>query len=143
MSGGKCKCATCPDDRVFCFRCEPQRYTYCNLCQSGNPILKGGTGLCDPCWELNRRVRERPDLAEKVLERVEVKLAAERPEREPPRFGREFLIDALNKALDFARNLDKSPCAAGALEDQLEFLLDALEYDRVDCGRGAPGRRKP
>ena len=37
----------------------------CRIC--GEMEAFDGTNLCDPCWELERRIKERPDLALKIL----------------------------------------------------------------------------
>lgn len=37
----------------------------CGLC--GRPTPMTGTRRCDPCWELEWRVRDAPDVARKVL----------------------------------------------------------------------------
>lgn len=37
----------------------------CRLC--GELTMRAQTQLCDPCWELERRVLDRPELALKIL----------------------------------------------------------------------------
>lgn len=40
----------------------------CGLCGTPTPML--GTKRCDACWELETRIQQDPDLAEKILERT-------------------------------------------------------------------------
>lgn len=41
----------------------------CTLC--GEREARGeGTGLCDPCWELDRRIRSDPGLASQILNQI-------------------------------------------------------------------------
>lgn len=40
----------------------------CRLC--GTPTRMTGTALCDPCWELERRVSDRPGIALMVLQQL-------------------------------------------------------------------------
>ncbi len=44
------------------------RTTTCVLC--GTPIVKNGTGRCDACWELEKRIGANPAMARKILERL-------------------------------------------------------------------------
>lgn len=37
----------------------------CDLC--GTPTPMTGTRRCDPCWELERRVEQRPEVAKKLV----------------------------------------------------------------------------
>ncbi len=41
----------------------------CTLC--GKPTEMLNTELCDPCGELNTRIRKDPDIARKVLDNME------------------------------------------------------------------------
>jgi hypothetical protein len=43
--------------------------THCELC--GKPTQMLGTKRCDGCWELESRIEAQPDLARKVLDRLE------------------------------------------------------------------------
>lgn len=47
----------------------------CKLC--GKPTRMLGTKLCDPCWELDRRIRADPAIAAKVLAGVSLRAALE------------------------------------------------------------------
>lgn len=40
----------------------------CTLCGKQTRML--GTQLCDPCWELEKRVRHSPELARKILDEM-------------------------------------------------------------------------
>lgn len=40
----------------------------CALC--GNPTLMLGTKRCDRCWELERHIKDYPELAERILAQV-------------------------------------------------------------------------
>lgn len=51
----------------------------CGLC--AKPTFMLSTKRCDPCWELEKRIQDRPELARQILNRVEAE--AGRPEREP------------------------------------------------------------
>ncbi|MHC4397136.1 MAG: hypothetical protein ACYS1A_15965 [Planctomycetota bacterium] len=42
-----------------------QETTTCKYCGKQTPML--GTKLCDPCWELSRRIEAAPDLALEIL----------------------------------------------------------------------------
>lgn len=39
---------------------------FCRLCAA--PITNTGTGLCDRCWELETRIHDAPELAQRILE---------------------------------------------------------------------------
>lgn len=41
----------------------------CKLC--GHPTHMLGTKLCDPCWELEVRIRQDPEIARKVLDSLD------------------------------------------------------------------------
>ena len=44
----------------------------CDLC--GRPTFSFGTRRCDPCWELERRIKFDPDLAAKILRELRPQL---------------------------------------------------------------------
>lgn len=51
------------DDRKF--NAWGEEIISCGIC--GGPTTMTGTKRCDGCWELERRVRNNPELARKVL----------------------------------------------------------------------------
>lgn len=67
-SDSECECCICSP---FGYRnygrvCEyDSRYVDCALC--GKPTQMKGTKRCDPCWELEWRVKVRPDIARRIL----------------------------------------------------------------------------
>ena len=45
-----------------------QKTVPCELC--GTQTDYTGTKLCNPCWELNRRIRSNPDIARQILDDI-------------------------------------------------------------------------
>jgi hypothetical protein len=54
------------DDLIEAMNREP--VIPCSLC--AQPTAMIGTGLCDRCWELKRRIEADPELAKKILQTV-------------------------------------------------------------------------
>lgn len=48
---------------------DPRPTVPCLLC--GQPTTMIFTKLCDPCWELSNRIRKNPEVARKVLAKVD------------------------------------------------------------------------
>ena len=46
----------------------PPPTTPCRICGESTEML--GTRLCNRCWELERRIHNDPELAEKILNRL-------------------------------------------------------------------------
>jgi hypothetical protein len=59
---------TCAEARARAEAAHPETVP-CELCSKPTQML--GTKRCDPCWELERRIRHDPELARRILEGLE------------------------------------------------------------------------
>lgn len=74
----------------------------CDLC--GTPTPMTGTRRCDPCWELERRVEQRPEVAKKLV----AAMAAIEPDPDRQLITR--LTEALADAVRCVGHLHTSDC---------------------------------